>query len=242
MKLPHFLDDIISLVFPRLCLACGEILPHSEPFVCLECQATLPQTHYHLIDKNPLWQRIDGSLKLEAAAALYYFTSGSRVQKLIHALKYHDHREVGIDIGRMYGNMLLQSPIFSTVDAIVPIPMHPQKLRLRGYNQSERFAKGLSESMQIPVLDGLLIKTQMIESQTKKRRVDRWQNIEGIYQWNNTRRGGPMCPPLHLPNPHLLLVDDVITTGATMQSCFDAIAGAMPHVRISVAAIAVVKS
>jgi ComF family protein len=222
-------DDFISLIFPKICAACGNSLWKHEETLCLSCEYHLPRTEFHLSLENPVGSLFWGRVTLSSAAAFLYFHKGGKVQRLIHQLKYRGRKDIGMHLGKSYGQFLKNSPFFSTVEIIVPVPLHLKKLRQRGYNQSELFAAGLGESMNIPVEPGLLYRKKATETQTKKSRFRRWQNVAEVFAVRN---------PETLEMKHVLVVDDVITTGATLESCILALSG-IKGIRISVAAIAV---
>lgn len=224
--------DFVSLFFPPLCLSCDEPLPYTEPFLCFDCQLSLPQTDFHLHKKNPFTERFEGRIGLESAAALFYFTKMSKTRHLIHKIKYEDKQEAAIELGRLMGLKLKESLHFQGITAIVPVPMHFRKELLRGYNQAEIFATGLSQTMQIPVNNRILKKTQATQSQTLK---DQWQRIE------NTKNVFEVTIPSVLKGQHLLIVDDVFTTGATLEACASAILEKNEDVKLSFATIAFVK-
>jgi ComF family protein len=223
------LDDFISLIFPKICAACGNSLWKHEETICLSCEFHLPRTNYHLSLENPVGALFWGRVSLVSAAAFLYFHKGSKVQRLIHQLKYKGRKDIGLFLGRSYGSLLKNSPFFQTVEVILPVPLHPKKLRQRGYNQSELFAIGLGESMNIPVNAGLLYRKKATETQTKKSRFRRWQNVAEVFAVNG---------PEVLEMKHVLVVDDVITTGATLESCIQSLSN-IKGIRISAAAIAV---
>jgi ComF family protein len=223
------IDDFISLLFPKICASCGNSLWKQEETVCLSCEFHLPRTSFHLSLENPVSRLFWGRVNLESAAAYLYFNKGNRVQRLIHQLKYKGRRDIGIYLGRQYGHHLRYSPFFKTVQLIVPVPLHTKKLKKRGYNQSEQIAIGLGESMKIPVDPVAICRRKETETQTKKSRFRRWQNVAEVFEVNN---------PGSLEMKHVLLVDDVITTGATLESCIRALSP-IHGIRISVATIAV---
>ena len=206
----RFIDDFISLFFPRLCFACGKNAPMRKEHVCISCQYFLPKTKYHLEKENKFTQRFLGRLDLQSGAALYLFTKGGRTQHLIHQLKYKDRKEVGVRLGEYYGEMLKDTPHFRDIDIIVPVPLHPKKEHKRGYNQSNQFAKGLSETMEKPYNKNVLKKVSHTESQTKKTRFERLQNVLNTFEINQAAA---------IKGKHILLVDDVLTTGATLEAC-----------------------
>lgn len=204
------LEDLLSLVYPHLCLACQYNAPPYGEHLCTSCRATLPEANFHESKENPFTERFWGRVRLETGAALYLFTKESRVQNLLHQLKYNGKKEIGLILGRQFGASLKRSPFFSGIEAIVPVPLHPKKLLIRGYNQSEYFANGLSESMNVPVLKNGLRRVVHAESQTKKSREERLNNIKDAFVVNT---------PKALEGKQVLLVDDVLTTGATLETC-----------------------
>ena len=225
-------NDFMSLIFPRLCLACENPLPHGEPFICLDCQLTLPQTDFHEHKKNIFTEKFVGRIPLEAGAALFYFTKKSKTQHLIHQIKYADKREAGMALGRFLGQKLVQSPHFQGIDYILPVPLHEKKKILRGYNQAEVFADGLSDIMNIPVEKKILIKIKKTDSQTRKSRLERLKNTEDVFHLTN---------PSVLEGKSILIVDDVLTSGATLEACALAILDKVENVKISFATIAFAK-
>lgn len=228
-KLLAYLDDFLSLIYPRLCYACGYSLYLNEEILCTRCQLSLPLTGSHLAPDNAVEKIFWGRFKVEAAAARYFFRKGNNIQHLLHNLKYRNASEIGIYIGRMYGRELMENEVFRSVDVIIPVPLHKDKLKKRGYNQAGVFARGLGLGMQKPVDEVSLYRTYFTESQTRKSRFSRWENVKLVFALKEGSR---------LEGKHILLVDDVITTGATLEGCAS-ILMALPDVRISVAAIAV---
>ncbi len=204
------LRDFIALIYPRVCMACGNSLYSGEKCVCTFCTFHLPRTHFHMQDDNPVARIFWGRLNVRSAASFYYFGKEGRVQRLIHQLKYKGQQEIGTVLGRMYGAELMESSLFRSVDRVIPVPLHKQKLKKRGYNQSELFARGLAESMSIECDSSSVLRRTASESQTRKGRYKRWENVESVFSIKD---------PSALENKHLLLVDDVITTGATMEAC-----------------------
>ena len=223
-----WINDFISLVYPKICAACGNSLWVHEKVICTFCDFHLPKTNYHQISENPVSKLFQGRANIYSASAYLFFHKGSKVQQLVHQLKYKGRKDVGVYLGNSYGQVLLQSPLFIEIDLIVPVPLHPKKLMKRGYNQSDQFGVGLSESMKIPMNNQVLIRCRSNETQTKKARFKRWENVDNIFMVKN---------PDALKGKKILLVDDVITTGATLESCINALS-AIPEVRISIVAIA----
>ncbi|MEI8203618.1 MAG: phosphoribosyltransferase family protein [Bacteroidota bacterium] len=224
----ELLDDLLNMLFPVPCAACGNTLFKNENILCLFCQFQLPQTNFHNFRDNQVEKVFWGRVPLNAVASLYYFRKGGKVQHLVHQFKYKNRKEIGIYLGKMYGNILLNSERFNTIEAILPVPLHTSKLKKRGYNQSEVFAQGLSESMNKPVDNKTLIRKNASETQTRKTRFKRWENVKEIFSLENS---------VIYQNKHILLVDDVITTGATIEACVNEL-NKTDGIKISVASIA----
>lgn len=206
----YLLDDFLSLFYPRVCQACENSLYKGEEVICTNCIYHLPRTDYHQHYDNPLMQYFRGNVKIDAAASCYYFNKGMKIQKMIHRFKYKGQKEIGSKIGELYGFELLKSSLFQAVDIILPVPLHISRLRSRGYNQSDYFAQGLSKSMNIPSLPDCLKRSKKTETQTRKSRFSRWQNVEEVFF---------VAHPADIAGKHILLVDDVITTGSTLSAC-----------------------
>lgn len=222
------LKDFVSLIFPSICASCGKSLYKNEKSICTYCCYHLPKTNYHLQIENPITSIFWGRVSIYSAAAYFNFGKGGKVQHLIHELKYKGNQEVGITLGKMYGIDLLQSDLFKTVNVIIPVPLHKKKLKKRGYNQSECFAQGLTQSMNAETDLKTLFRAKASETQTKKSRFSRWKNVETIFQLKETKS---------LQGKHILLVDDVITTGATLEACAQTLLQ-IPDVKISIVTIA----
>lgn len=226
-----WIADFISLIYPRICVCCGNSLWKHEKIVCNACGFRLPRTNYHLELENPVSRVFHGRVPIESAAAFLLFNKGNKVQGLVHQLKYKGRKDVGVWLGEEYGQVLRHSPFFTGIDLIIPVPLHKKKLMQRGYNQSDQFALGLSKRMQIPMENKILVRNKSTSTQTRKGRYDRWKNVEDIFS---------LVRPEKIQSRHILLVDDVITTGATLESCI-ATLRSVPGVRVSVATIATAK-
>lgn len=224
----RMIDDCISLVYPRLCLACGHHLPPRQTSVCVSCQYHLPKTNFHLEKENRFTERFWGRIDIHTATALYYFSKGGRTQQLIHQLKYNNKPEVGFRMGKLLGEIIAKADLYNDIDLIVPIPLHTQRKKFRGYNQSDVFAKGLSEAMHIPWAADAVIRKLNTATQTKRSRMDRFNNVADAFKVTKTNL---------LEQKHILLVDDVLTTGATLEACATKIL-AIPNTKISMATIA----
>jgi ComF family protein len=221
-------DDFVSLLFPRLCYACGNHLLRNENLICTGCYVIIPRTNYHLADENPLAELFWGRCHLEKAAAFSFYTKGSRIRRLIHNLKYKGIKEIGEELGRIYGLTLKSSGFLNDIDLIIPVPLHPSKKRVRGFNQSDIISEGLAEVTGITIDTTSLIRIHVSDTQTKRSRFDRWTNVAGIFQ---------VTDPVTLNGKHILLVDDVITTGSTIESCANELLK-VDGVRVSVIAMA----
>lgn len=204
------LQGIVNLFYPRLCVLCNGSLLIAEKHICTVCQLDLPLTNFHLEKDNPLEKIFWGRTQLNRAFAFVYFKKGGAVQRMLHQLKYKGNTELAEYLGLLYGTNLKETIYNEKIEAVIAIPLHISKLRKRGYNQSELFANGLAETLQIENLSNSIIRNKATETQTKKARFDRWQNVESIFS---------VSQPELLKHKHVLLVDDVITTGSTIEAC-----------------------
>jgi len=200
--------DLLSLFFPHLCLACCRQNAPARELLCLSCQLKLPCTHFHQEAENDFTQRFWGRVPISSGAALYHFIKGGRAQKLIHQLKYAGKQRVGRELGRHYGRQLSQSPHFEGVELIVPVPLHVGRLRERTYNQALLLARRLGRILGIPVAERLLQRTRATDAQQLLSGKARRANLRGAFD------GGS-----ELAQRRILLIDDVMTTGATVEEC-----------------------
>jgi len=202
--------DFLNLFFPLCCTACGNYLFRNEKAICTSCLFQLPKTNFHLQKINPISDIFIGRVKIDNATAFFTFNKGSRYQKLLHKLKYHKQADIGIELGRHFGNTLINSKAYQDIDAIIPVPLHPKKKKIRTYNQAEMIAKGMAEVMKSKLVVDVLVRNTHSVSQTKKDKVERWLNVKNVFGIKSSTA---------LKNKHILLVDDVVTTGATLESC-----------------------
>lgn len=219
-----------GLIFPRYCAACGNALFKNENVLCMCCFADLPRTRFHTDPENEVARLFWGRVPLEQATSFMYFAKGSRYQHILHELKYNDQGVIGTAMGRMFGSELINTP-FSAADIILPVPLHPSRLKDRGYNQSQLIASGIGEILRIPVDSSMLSRVLDTRSQTHKSRYERWENVRHIFHCEH---------PEALTGKHILLVDDVITTGATLEACASCLV-ALEGTRVSVVSLAFAK-
>ena len=221
-------DDFISLLFPRLCFGCGNHLMRNENLICTECYVMIPRTGYHNEINNPVAQLLWGRCLIQKAAAFSYYNRGSRIRTLIHNLKYKGIREIGSELGKIYGISLKSSGFTDDMDLIIPVPLHPAKEHSRGFNQSEMISHGIAEATGLTIETNVLIRAEKSQTQTRRSRFDRWTNVEGIFTIKD---------PYKIINKHILLVDDVITTGSTIEACANELLK-VDGVKVSVVALA----
>jgi len=207
---PNYLTDFIELFYPRTCKACGKALNKGEDWICAHCLLDMPTTDFWNRADNSVNQLFWGRTKMEFASAFLHFAKGSHYRHLIHSLKYKDDCNTGIRLGELYGYALVKGSLYPTIDAIIPVPLHPKKFKIRGYNQAECIAQGLSNVLKVPCRTDVLIRTVHTPTQTKKNKEQRWNNVSGVFD---------VPEQAQVQGQHLLIVDDVITTGATIEHC-----------------------
>lgn len=217
------------LFYPHLCLGCGTDLLPVHNYLCLECYHSLPHTNFCFQEGNPVEKLFYGRIGISAAMCQFYFAQHSSIQNLIHEFKYRGNRGVAEFLGSMMGEDLRKSNRFEGIDVIVPLPLYKQRLQQRGYNQAELLCNGISKVLQVPVDSKSVVRQKNTESQTRKARIQRWENVSGGFVVQDTTT---------LQGKHVLLVDDVITTGATMEACGSAIL-AIPGVKLSLSLLAI---
>lgn len=209
-KLARNISDLVDLFFPKLCITCGERLISQENYLCMNCWHDLPVTNFHKNQNNKVAQLFWGRVKIENATSFFGYKKGSRYRELIHYIKYKGLKELGFETGRRFGLILAQTPEFSSIDIVVPVPLHKRKLKKRGFNQSDWIATGIAEALKKPVSTDNLFRRVFTSTQTKKNRFERFRNVEGIFAINNS---------VQFEEKHILLIDDVVTTGSTLEAC-----------------------
>ncbi len=229
-RLYKVFSDFTGLIFPRLCAACGTNLYYNERVICTGCLCDLPLTHITDPENNMVAELFWGRVPVKYSASYFYYMRDSKYQNIIHHLKYQGRQHIGLEFGRIFGSELMKTPL-SSPDVIVPVPLHPKKQRKRGFNQSEIIARGMAESMGKEIIAGALERTRYTNSQTNRSRYERWENVEGIFRARK---------PHLLEGKHILLVDDVVTTGSTLEACASEILK-LQGTTVSVAALAVAK-
>jgi ComF family protein len=223
-----YTKDFLHLIFPHYCEDCGNDVLEESQLLCLQCLAKLPETNFFTAQGNPIEKTFYGRLQVESAAAGYYFTKDSLIQHLMVELKYHNKREIGVYLGKKIGYMLGSSERFTSVDCIVPLPLNEKKLQKRGYNQAAVICEGIAEAWNKPVISNAVERKLFTETQTHKDRVSRWQTMQEVFALKN---------PEVLHDKHVLLVDDIVTTGATLEAC-GLLMLQIPGIKLSIATVA----
>lgn len=228
-QLKMWWDNFLSILAPNICLVCGRTLVAGETGLCLHCLAELPKTNFHTDSFNPMHQRISVPPEIHNAAAWFYYIRSNPYTRLIHHAKYEHRPDIARHLARLYAQELATTPFFDGIDFILPVPMRYFKKLNRGYNQAEIIASGISEITGIPVDNSVLYARRGHKTQTRFGAVKRMENIRGVYGARN----------LHIiQNRHVLIVDDVFTTGATLHECASAITAIEPSATISVLTLA----
>lgn len=225
-------QELLKLIFPSLCCHCGEPLVGDEKYLCTQCLVHIPWAKHASYSNNDAELRLSGRIPFQAAAALLLFRKGNVAQTIIHQIKYHGNTGMANQYGTMLGMELKQSNRFNDIDYIVPVPLHSRRKRQRGYNQSELICEAVSKVFNRPVVANNLYRKQFTTSQTHKNRQDRMDNMTNVFDVRH---------PEQFENKHILLIDDIITTGATTENCYQALSS-IPDLRISIAALAVTTS
>lgn len=232
MFIYDLIKDAVSLLFPDLCIGCNRSLVNQEKYLCLNCTYDLPVTNYHLDADSLVDRRLKSRFPVAKVSAYLYFTGGSRVQRMIHHIKYQNGFAFAQVLGRQYGDILKNTSHVTDIDVLVPVPLHKKRQRQRGYNQSEYIARGLAEALGTGVSTNSLIRLVHQKSQTQtKGRYERFENMKDMFA---------VVDPDAFANKHILLVDDVLTTGATLEACARALL-TVPNIKISIVTLAFTK-
>ena len=224
-----WLGPLFHLFFPRCCVVCGAPLVEGEEAICTHCNINMPRTNYHKVKDNLVERIFWGKIPLERATSYFFYRKGSDFRKILHQFKYGGRKELGAIMGRFMAAELATTDFFEGIDVIIPVPLHPRKRRARGYNQSEWIARGVSQVVGLPVDVSSVIREKHTDTQTRKSTYERWENVEGIFELHHAES---------LIGKHVLIVDDVLTTGATTVACASRIME-VEGIRISVLTLAV---
>jgi len=209
MKIKMLLTNFVSLFYPKLCVVCGESLIENENYFCFACFLKLPKTNYHLIPENQAIERLAGKVSLEKASSYFYYNKGGVAQKLVGEIKYRGNRNLGEWIGSYIAKDMISSEFFQGIDYLAPVPLHRSKEKKRGFNQAEKIAQGIFQVTKIPLEINNIVREKANTTQTKKGIFDRWRNTQNLFNIENRKL---------FENKHILLIDDVLTTGSTLEA------------------------
>ena len=223
------LKSIVNLFFPKVCNACNNLLNDNEDTICLDCRHDLPVTNFHFDNNESVKKVLYGRVEVENATALFRFEKKGNVQRLIHNLKYKGHEHIGFVLGNWLGGELKTLDPYNDVDVVIPVPLHKNKLKTRGFNQVAKFGKQIAEALHADYFEDVLLKVTNTKSQVNKKRLARWNNNEELFTLENKMK---------IENKHILIVDDIITTGATLEACISVLNQA-ENVKISIATMAI---
>lgn len=225
-----YISDIIHLIYPEQCFVCETELTTNEKHICSHCDTQLTETSFHLFEDASEFDKLFwGRINVDSTFALYYFQKKSVIQTLLFQFKYKHVESIGIVFGKRIGNRIIESEKYTSIEALIPVPLHPKKQFLRGYNQSLALTKGISESSGIPIDESVVKRKTNNSTQTKKDRFQRWDNVDSIFNVSNSIQD----------YKHVAIVDDVITTGSTVEALIHAIREKHPEVKISVITLAI---
>jgi len=215
MMMKKYWKDFLSLIYPDLCYNCEVALVEGEDKICLRCYRDFPLTNYHQVKPNPLMEMTAGNNKVKGAFCHMKFNKQGIAQKLLHELKYKNNALIGLLLGEWFANYVKDELSKAEIDAIIPVPLFKSKQRKRGYNQSEVIARGIKKVTGMSIMDDVLIRTKNVSTQTKKGKVERWQNVDALYEVVQQEK---------IEGKRVLLLDDVITTGATIGTAAEVLA------------------
>lgn len=223
------LKNVIDLLFPKVCYACLNVLQANEDTICVDCRHDLPVTNFHFEDDDSVKKVLYGRANIENGTALFRFEKKGLVQELIHGLKYKGYETIGYALGDWLGGELKTLECYKTVDVVIPVPLHRNKFKKRGYNQVTKFGQQIAKALEADFIDDVLVKITNTQSQTIKTRLARWNDTDALFAIKNSEI---------LEGKHILLVDDIITTGATLEACISVLNHAK-NIKISIATIAI---
>ncbi len=210
LKIQSSLNDFVHLIFPHICTGCGSDILDNHHQLCLRCLSELPVTNFFAQPGNPVERKFYGRLPIRNAGAGYFFTKNSLIETLIYELKYKGNRDIGFYLGQLLAKFLSDNNRFSEADALVPLPLNARREKKRGYNQATALCNGIASVWKKPVLDKAVVRKVNTETQTHRGRITRWENMEGVFA---------VADVSAIENKLILLVDDVITTGASLEAC-----------------------
>ncbi len=223
------LKPIVDLLFPKVCYACLNLLNDNEKTICVDCRHDLPVTNFHFDNDDSVAKVLYGRAKIENGTALFRFEKKGLVQQLIHGLKYKGYETIGYSLGNWLGGELKDLDGYKSIDIVIPVPLHKNKLKKRGYNQVAKFGQQIAVALNAHYEDDVLVKITNTTSQTTKNRFTRWNNTDELFTMKNADT---------IENKHVLLVDDLITTGATLEACISVLSKAK-NIKISIATMAI---
>ncbi len=226
--LRNILNDLSHIFFPHICAGCGSDVIDTQAVLCIRCLNEMAITNFNIYADNLAEKNFRGRMPVMNVSSLCYFTKDSLVRRLMHQLKYKGHKDVGYFLGRMMGDSLQKAERFAGIDALIPLPLFASREKKRGYNQAALLCDGMAETMQLPVWNNVIKRRSFTLTQTTKTRAERWHNMEGKFELEDAGQ---------IAGKHLLLVDDVITTGATLEACGQELL-TVPGVRLSISTLA----
>ena len=223
------IKNLLNIFFPKVCYGCSHLLTDNESYLCTKCRHDLPVSGFHFNNDNTVEKIFYGRVELEQATSLLNFEKKGIVQRLLHNLKYKGQEDIGLFLGKWLGYELSQISSYQNIDVVIPVPLHKKKLRKRGYNQVSKFGIEIAKALNAEYIDSILIKTTHTKTQVFKKRIARWNSNNEIFTANNLEL---------IKGKHILLVDDIITTGSTIEACVNVLNKAQ-NVKISVASMAI---
>lgn len=224
----QYANDVVHLFYPHLCIGCGSDVIENAETLCVQCFAELPATDYFLFANNPVERLFAGRILVQSAGSAFYFTKKSLLQNVMHEIKYKGNVQAGLFMGKQTGLVLQRSGRFNDVDCIVPLPLSSKRLQQRGYNQAAIIARGISSIINKKLVDDVVVRRTNTVTQTNKNRANRWQNMQDVFAIKDEDS---------LSGKHVLLIDDIVTTGATLEACAEVILS-VSNTKVSIATVA----